>query len=180
MSYNCSMHKYITANSQTTISPFLTNLVPVATSKSMKTINEIDKKLNETESACEEILQLINNTSNRNLFEESRDLPEISLSLIKRKELILFHGRINISYEIVDRTAFVNILDSTNTTLLDHTDLRKNSLYYNVYILGLTTTLTQIIPMAILIYINISICSALKASRVMRREFLSHKNDERG
>ena len=174
------MHKYITANSQTTISPFLTNLVPVATSKSMKAINEIDKKLNETESACEEILQLINNTSNRNLFEESRDLPEISLSLIKREELILFHGRINISYEIVDRTAFVNILDSTNTTLLDHTDLRKNSLYYNVYILGLTTTLTQIIPMAILIYINISICSALKASRVMRREFLSHKNDERG
>ena len=97
---------------------------------------------------------------------------------MKRNELILFDGRLNISYEIVDETAYINILDSSNKTLLDHTEMRKNSLYYNVYILGLTTTLTQIIPMAILLFFNIKIYSALKASGVIRRQFLATERNE--
>ena len=42
--------------------------------------------------------------------------------------------------------------------ILDRTDLRKNPLYYKIYILGLTTMFAQIIPISILIYLNIKIC----------------------
>ena len=47
---------------------------------------------------------------------------------------------------------------------VDRTDLRKNPLYYKIYILGLTTLFAQIIPMGILIYLNIKICLALKTT----------------
>ena len=179
INYNCTMYKYRTINSQITTSSSLTTLVPEASSKSLKAIPKYEDELNETESACDEIIQLINNTSNGSIIESFMEKTENSSSLTNRGELLLLNGRINISYEIVDRTAYVNILDFTNTTVLDHTDMRKNSLYYNVYILGLTTTLTQILPMAILLYFNFRIYFALKESRVMRRKFLSRGNDER-
>ena len=172
------MYKYREMNSHITTSSSLTTLVPEGNSKSLKAIPESENKFNETESACDEIIQLINNTSNGNIFESSMEKIENSSYLIKREEFLLWNGRINISYEIVDQTAYVNILDFTNITVLDHTDMRKNSLYYNVYILGLTTTLTQIIPMAILLFFNFRIYFALKASRVMRRKLLSRNNYE--
>ena len=45
--------------------------------------------------------------------------------------------------------------------MIDRTELRKNPLYYKIYILSLTTLFAQIIPMGILIYLNIKICLAL-------------------
>ena len=172
------MYKYREMNSHITTSSSLTTSVPEGNSKSLKAIPKSEDEFNETESACDEIIQLINNTSNGNIFESFKEKTENSSSLIKREELLLLNGRINISYEIVDQTAYVNILDFTNTTVLDHTDMRKNSLYYNVYILGLTTILTQIIPMAILLYFNFRIYFALKASSDMRRKLFSRNNDE--
>ena len=172
------MYKYREMNSHITTSSSLTTLVPEGNSKSLKAIPKSENEFNEIESACDEIIQIINSSSNGNIFESIIEKTENSSSLMKREELLLLNGRINISYEIVDQTAYVNIQDFTNITVLDHTDMRKNSLYYNVYILGLTTTLTQIIPMAILLYFNFRIYFALKASRVMRRNLLSQNNYE--
>ena len=178
MKYNCTIHKPKPFHAYRNESSTSVNSFPDGASKPMNTKSNYDRKSNESENACDEILQLINSTSNENIFDEYRNANKILASSMKRNELILFDGRLNISYEIVDETAYINILDSSNKTLLDHTEMRKNSLYYNVYILGLTTTLTQIIPMAILLFFNIKICSALKASGVMRRQFLSIERNE--
>ena len=173
MKYNCTIHKPKPFHAYKNESFTSVNSLPDGASKAMNTKSDYDRKSNESENACDEILQLINSTSNENIFDEYRNANKILTSSMKRNALILFDGRLNISYEIVDETAYINILDSSNATLLDHTEMRKNSLYYNVYILGLTTTLTQIIPMAILLFFNIKIYSALKASGAIRRQFLS-------
>ena len=180
MNYNCTIYKLEQSHAFTIESSSSRNFVTQDVPEEVEVGTESQGKSNETENACEKILQLINKTSNANIFEENRDKNETTSSSIEHEELILFDGRLNVSYVVVNQTAYISILDTMNTTLLDHTDMRKSSLYYNVYILGLTTTLTQIIPMAILLYFNIKIYYALKTSRIMRRQFLaSNKNETR-
>ena len=180
MTYNCTIYKSDLSHAYTIESSTSRNSVPQEFSEEVETKTESQGKFNETEKACNEILQLIKKTSNMIVIEEYRDKREMASSSIKHEELILFDGRLNVSYAIINQTAYINIIDSVNTTLLDHTHMRKSSLYHNVYILGLTTTLAQIVPMAILLYFNIKIYYALKTSRVIRREFLaSNKNQTR-
>ena len=72
------------------------------------------------------------------------------------KENVTFH----MDYNIETQTA--RVCRKIVIPFLDRTDLRKNTLYYKIYILGFTTLFAQIIPMGILIYLNIKICLALK------------------
>ena len=69
--------------------------------------------------------------------------------------------------------------------ILDQTSMRKNPLYYKIYILGLTTLFAQIIPMVILIYLNIKIWLALRTTtgnhlanviRTQRKKYKDMKN----
>ena len=69
---------------------------------------------------------------------------------------------LNMSYNI--STQIATVCRRHLIPILDRTDLRKNPLYYKIYILGLTTLFAQIIPMGILIYLNIKICLALRTT----------------
>lgn len=62
------------------------------------------------------------------------------------------------------RTQIARVCSRHLRPILDRTDLRKNPLYYKIYILGLTTLFAQIIPIAILIYLNIRIYMALRTT----------------
>ena len=80
MKYNCTIHKpkpfYVYRNESSTS----VNSFPDGASKAMNTESNYDRKFNESENACDEILQLINSTSNENIFDEYRNANEISTS----------------------------------------------------------------------------------------------------
>lgn len=81
------------------------------------------------------------------------------------------------------KTQIARVCKKIVIPFIDRTDLRKNRLYYKIYILGLTTLFAQIIPMGILIFLNIKICLALKTTTgdsldaTIKRQ---RKNNEKG
>ena len=82
---------------------------------------------------------------------------------------------VTMSFDNSTQTVYVVSTKYKSILMLDHTDLRKNPLYYKIYILGLTTLVTQIIPMGILVFFNIKIYTALKTSQETREVYLDVK-----
>jgi hypothetical protein len=137
---------------------------------------ESSKPINKIQEECKKIMRVINNSSNIDIFNVYNE-NEQNVTSMQNSNLSLFDGRLTISYHLENHVAYIFVIKTLNITILDHTEMRKNTLYYKIYILGLTTTLTQILPMAILLFFNIKICSTLKAS-TRRKQFLDRKQNK--
>ena len=169
-SHNCSAD-LLEATSSPTAFPNST-LTTASTTQLYTLISTSSTILNETENKCKEIFRLINNASNSDIFHVRYNESELNSSSTRNLNLSFPDGALTLTYDIDHHMAHIVIIKELNLTILDQTEMRKDTLYYNIYILGLTTVFTQIIPMGILMYFNIKIYTALKVSRVTREEFL--------
>ena len=164
--YNCTLEKeeapdYSFANFSTTT----IKTVPTETFQKNYSLSKPSKNIEETQDLCTDILELIQNSSNRDLFERHTYKHKNESSSEKYKTISLLNDKLKISYRIENRLAYIRVIERVNITMLDHTSLRRSPLYYKIYILGLTTAITQILPMGILLFFNIKICTALKTSQ---------------
>ena len=164
--YNCTLEKeevpdYSFATFQTT------TIKAVHTESFQKnfSLSKRSEKIEENQDFCTGILELIQNTSSRNLFDGQTDKHKNESSSEKYKTISLLNDKLKILYRIDNLVAYILVIESLNITMLDHTSLRRNPLYYKIYCLGLTTVITQILPMGILLFFNIRIRTALKTSR---------------
>ena len=170
--YNCSLDVLEASNNDRMYSTTTLGSVPEDTVYPNISTTESSGNSSEIQNPCQEILRLINSTSSKDVLKEYESNELNGSSSKKNESIFLFDGRLKISYHIDNFIAYIFIIETMNTTFLDHTDLRRNRLYYKIYILGLTTVITQIVPMGILIFFNIKIYAALKASRFTRKTFL--------
>ena len=127
--------------------------------------------VNQSESICRHIFYLVNNATAGRIFKMDSNGPFVESSS-ENKTISYPEGRLTWSYDIDTHVAQFIIIRKHNRTRLDMTDLRRNTFYYKIYILGLTTLVAQIIPMGMLLFFNIKICRALKASTVTREVVL--------
>ena len=164
--YNCTLDtKEVPDYSFATMSTTTIKIVPTETFQKSYSLSKPSKNIKETQDLCKGILELIQNTSSRDLFEEHTYKHKNESSLEKYKTISLSNDKLEILYRIENRVAYIRLIERVNITMLDHTSLRRNPLYYKIYILGLTTAITQILPMGILLFFNIKICTALKTSQ---------------
>ena len=178
--YNCS--ELLTGEFENS-SEFLSILDNYSMTRINSTIPNIVDQDRQTDRICNHILYLIQHLMD-NEVPILRNNDESSVEVINNhtsvsKDNITLHMDYNISTHIA-RVFLRRVIP-----ILDQTDMRKNTLYYKIYILGLTTLCAQIIPMAILIYLNIKICLALRTStgnyltmaiRNQRKKYLKVKN----
>ena len=149
--------------------------------------NQFNREQHKMEFVCNESKYLIESLV-ENKVPLSIDLKNDSYQCEPQKELVdpsrisgdandTFHMDFNIE------TRVARVCRKIVYPFIDRTDLRKNRLYYKIYILGLTTMFAQIIPMGILIYLNIKICLALNTATgdtlnaTIKRQ---RKNNEKG
>lgn len=161
--YNCTLEKEeVPDYSFATLS---ITTIKTETIQKNSTLSKPSKNIEETQDLCTGILELIQNTSTRNLFEGHTYKHKNESSSEKYKTISLSNDKLKILYRIENLVAYIRVIERVNITMLDHTSLRRNPLYYKIYILGLTTAITQILPMGILLFFNIKICAALKTSQ---------------
>ena len=164
--HNCTLEKGVVPDySFATLSTTTIKTLPTETFQKNYSLSKPSKNTEETQDLCTGILELIQNTSSRDLFEEHTYKHKNESSLEKYKTISLSNDKLKILYRIENLVAYIRVIESVNITMLDHTSLRRNPLYYKIYILGLTTAITQILPMGILLFFNIKICTALKTSQ---------------
>ena len=128
--------------------------------------NHFVEQLNQMEFICNKSKYLINSLvddkSNLSSYNDSYTCePQkelIDRASIAKEPNVTLHMDYNV------QTQIARVCQRHVIPFVDRTDLRKNPLYYKIYILGLTTLFAQIIPMGILIYLNIKICLALKTT----------------
>ena len=161
--YNCTLEKEeVPDYSFATLS---ITTIKTETIQKNSTLSKPSKNIEETQDLCTGILELIQNTSTRNLFKGHTYKHKNESSSEKYKTISLSNDKLKILYRIENLVAYIRVIERVNITMLDHTSLRRNPLYYKIYILGLTTAITQILPMGILLFFNIKICAALKTSQ---------------
>ena len=161
--YNCTLEKEeVPDYSFATLS---ITTIKTETIQKNSSLSKPSKNIEETQDLCTGILELIQNTSTRNLFKGHTYKHKNESSSEKYKTISLSNDKLKILYRIENFVAYIRVIESVNITMLDHTSLRRNPLYYKIYILGLTTAITQILPMGILLFFNIKICAALKTSQ---------------
>ena len=161
--YNCTLEKEeVPDYSFATLS---ITTIKTETIQKNSSLSKPSKNIEETQDLCTGILELIQNTSTRNLFEGHTYKHKNESYSEKYKTISLSNDKLKILYRIENLVAYIRVIESVNITMLDHTSLRRNPLYYKIYILGLTTAITQILPMGILLFFNIKICAALKTSQ---------------
>ena len=161
--YNCTLEKEeVPDYSFATLS---ITTIKTETIQKNSSLSKPSKNIEETQDLCTGILELIQNTSTRNLFKGHTYKHKNESSSEKYKTISLSNDKLKILYRIENLVAYIRVIESVNITMLDHTSLRRNPLYYKIYILGLTTAITQILPMGILLFFNIKICAALKTSQ---------------
>ena len=161
--YNCTLEKEeVPDYSFATLS---ITTIKTETIQKNSSLSKPSKNIEETQDLCTGILELIQNTSTRNLFKGHTYKHKNESSSEKYKTISLSNDKLKILYRIENLVAYIRVIERVNITMLDHTSLRRNPLYYKIYILGLTTAITQILPMGILLFFNIKICAALKTSR---------------
>lgn len=161
--YNCTLEKEeVPDYSFATLS---ITTIKTETIQKNSSLSKPSKNIEETQDLCTGILELIQNTSTRNLFEGHTYKHKNESSSEKYKTISLSNDKLKILYRIENLVAYIRVIERVNITMLDHTSLRRNPLYYKIYILGLTTAITQILPMGILLFFNIKICAALKTSQ---------------
>ena len=161
--YNCTLEKEeVPDYSFATLS---ITTIKTETIQKNSSLSKPSKNIEETQDLCTGILELIQNTSTRNLFKGHTYKHKNVSSSEKYKTISLSNDKLKILYRIENLVAYIRVIERVNITMLDHTSLRRNPLYYKIYILGLTTAITQILPMGILLFFNIKICAALKTSQ---------------
>ena len=161
--YNCTLEKEeVPDYSFATLS---ITTIKTETIQKNSSLSKPSKNIEETQDLCTGILELIQNTSTRNLFKGHTYKHKNESSSEKYKTISLSNDKLKILYRIENLVAYIRVIERVNITMLDHTSLRRNPLYYKIYILGLTTAITQILPMGILLFFNIKICAALKTSQ---------------
>ena len=161
--YNCTLEKEeVPDYSFATLS---ITTIKTETIQKNSSLSKPSKNIEETQDLCTGILELNQNTSTRNLFEGHTYKHKNESSSEKYKTISLSNDKLKILYRIENLVAYIRVIERVNITMLDHTSLRRNPLYYKIYILGLTTAITQILPMGILLFFNIKICAALKTSQ---------------
>ena len=161
--YNCTLEKEeVPDYSFATLS---ITTIKTETIQKNSSLSKPSKNIEETQDLCTGILELIQNTSTRNLLKGHTYKHKNESSSEKYKTISLSNDKLKILYRIENLVAYIRVIERVNITMLDHTSLRRNPLYYKIYILGLTTAITQILPMGILLFFNIKICAALKTSQ---------------
>lgn len=159
-SFNCSEHWNEAMQGQPEFLEITENLTsPYINGE----IGNIFNEHNPTEQVCNKSLAFLN------LSVESKvPLPSNNVSdkcgppfdVISSEDMKLESSvALNMDYNI--QTKIARVCKRVIIPMIDRTELRKNPLYYKIYILSLTTLFAQIIPMGILIYLNIKICLAL-------------------
>lgn len=164
--YNCTLEKEeVPDYSFVTLSTTTIKTVHTETFQKNYSLSKPSKNIEETQDLCTGILQLIQNTSSIDLFEGHTYKHKNESSSEKYQTISLLNDKLKILYRIENHVAYIRLIERVNITMLDHTSLRRNPLYYKIYILGLTTAITQILPMGVLLFFNIRICTALKTSQ---------------
>ena len=173
------------SSSNTTILQRPSTVMPSPTTAHLLPTNEQNgstvahSAMQEEHSFCRTIFHLFKNGTNPDVLKTSENQKMINNSLVQssRTGMNISYGDENVTMTFDDSTQTVYVVRTKykSILMLDHTDLRKNPLYYKIYILGLTTLVTQIIPMGILVFFNIKIYTALKTSQATREVYLDVK-----
>ena len=151
-------------------------------------ISKISDHEDPTERVCNHILYLIRNVTIDdvpNLDQNDSEHSPTSTEIV--------NSTVDVPNENITLDVFYNVSTQVATVtkepimfyMLVQTPMRKDPLYYKIYILGLTTLFAQIIPMVILIYLNIKIWLALRTTagnnlanliRTQRKKYKNMKN----
>ena len=174
--YNCSTDIFEASDNSDRFQSFSSAKL---TTKMYTSITTSFASVNQSENICKQFFHLINNGTDGHIFKMDNNGSFVESSS-ENMTLSYPAGMLKWSYDTDAHMAQFIIIREHNRTRLDTTALRRNTFYYKIYILGLTTLLAQIIPMGMLLFFNIKICRALKTSRVIREEVLmdSQKTQE--
>ena len=163
VSYNCS--EELTSKFENS-SEFPLLLETYSMTRINSTIPNIFQQDRQPERVCNECSYLINNLMDNEVPIPTRndtDNGESSIEVITDNTMVS-KDNITLFMDYNISTHVATVYRRHVVSRLDQTDMRKNTLYYKIYILGLTTLCAQIIPMSILIYLNIKICLELRTS----------------
>ena len=164
-------------------------VIPSPTTADLLSLNEQNgstdarSAMQEENSFCRRIFRFIKNVTTPDVLNTILNHKMLNNSLVhsSRKGMKMSYGdeNVTLSFDVSTETVYVVRIKLKTILILDHTDLRKNPLYYKIYILGLTTLVTQIIPIGILVFFNIKIYTELKTNQATRAIYLDLKTPKR-
>ena len=129
-------------------------------------IGNIFNEHNPTEQVCNKSLTFLNLSVESKVPLPSNNVTDKCgppFNVISSEDMKL-EDSVALNMDYNTQTKIARVCKRVIIPMIDRTELRKNPLYYKIYILSLTTLFAQIIPMGILIYLNIKICMALRTT----------------